>query len=72
MTLLLAQYERVETIALLTPILEPVFGYMVFLATFRLFGHLDNIFLILNFGVMVISAKWSILPGQYRGPYIRN
>ena len=45
---------------------------MVFLATFRLFGHLDNIFLILNFGVMVISAKWSILPGQYRGPYIRN
>ena len=24
------------------------------------------------FGFMVISAIWSILPGQNRGPYIRN
>ena len=46
-----------------------VLGYMVFLAIFRLFGNLENVFL-WNFGLIVISAIWSILPGQNRGPYI--
>ena len=47
-----------------------VFRYMVFLATFRLCGHLGKVFPILNFGFMVISAILSILQGQNRGSYI--
>ena len=49
-----------------------IFGYMVFLAIFRLYGLWKTFSLIWKFGNMVILAKWSILAGQNRGPYIRN
>ena len=47
-----------------------VFGYMVFFALFRLYGQSD--FSTKFFGYMVISATWSTVSGQNRGPYIRN
>ena len=47
-----------------------VFGYMVFMALYRLYGQ--SYFSTIFFGYTVISAIWSTLSGQNHGPYIRK